>query len=65
MYRLASKVRCTFVLLSVILNGTSNQLELENLKQQAFSAIELDLTKDNIVKELFSDFTWRLVSRVL
>ena len=62
MYRLASKVICSLVLLSLTLNATSYKLELENLKQQAFSAIELALTKDNIVKELFSDFTWRLVS---
>ncbi|KAI0093021.1 hypothetical protein BDY19DRAFT_902841 [Irpex rosettiformis] len=37
----------------------ASKLGLENLRQQAFAAIESALTKDNIVKELFSDFAWR------
>ncbi|KAI0694327.1 hypothetical protein BC835DRAFT_1349846 [Cytidiella melzeri] len=35
------------------------KLGLENLKQKAYTAIEQALSKDNVVKELFSDFTWR------
>ncbi|KAI0342154.1 hypothetical protein BDW22DRAFT_1429642 [Trametopsis cervina] len=37
----------------------ATKLGLEHLRQKAFQAIEQSLSKENIVKELFSDFTWR------
>lgn len=59
MYRLASKVRVLLYVSALALTCIAYQLGLEDLKQKAFIAIEQALTKDNIVKELFSDFTWR------
>lgn len=35
------------------------KLELRELQSQCFTALEQALSKDNIVEELFSDFTWR------
>ncbi|KAF7792335.1 hypothetical protein EIP86_003371 [Pleurotus ostreatoroseus] len=37
----------------------ADKLGLADPKQSAFEAIQRGLSRDNIVKELFSDFTWR------
>ncbi|KAF7792333.1 hypothetical protein EIP86_003369 [Pleurotus ostreatoroseus] len=42
---------------TALVNG--ERLGLADLKQSAFEAIQRGLSRDNIVKELFSDFTWR------
>lgn len=41
------------------------QLGLETLKGKAYEALKLALTKENIVDELFSDFTWRFVYKYI
>lgn len=37
------------------------QLGLDGLKQKSFAALTQALSRENIVHELFSDFTWRCV----
>ncbi|TCD71376.1 hypothetical protein EIP91_010082 [Steccherinum ochraceum] len=37
----------------------AKRLRLEELREQAQAALESNLTEENIVDELFSDFTWR------
>ena len=66
MYRLADKVcKCSGTTQTTLcLTSVVAQLGLADLKGEAFKAIEERLSKENIVKELFSDFTWRYVAIV-
>lgn len=45
-----------------MLTGTI-QLGLDALKEKSFAALTQALSRENIVDELFSDFTWRCVGR--
>ena len=59
MYRLAAKVRPISGKKMSQAPHVRWQLGLEQLKDKSFIALREVLSKDNIVEELFSDFTWR------